>query len=463
MTFTRLYDVLEVGQHASQSEIRRAYHRLAKEHHPDKGGDREKFQAIDRAYKVLGDPPKRANYDKNGEEDSDSSQDRQRRPKTKDVVHPLKCTLEQLYAGSVRKMAINRQVIDKEHGVRTCCDCDGRGVRVEGIRMGGMTQYMQSHCSSCDGQGTKFKTKKEREVVEVHVQKGAPEGQKIRLREKADEHPGADTGDVVFEVKQVEHPDFKRKGADLYIERKISLVEALCGMELEVTHLDGRKLLIKTSPGEIVRPMSQGFDPLADHESKKQWVLIENSDCPDIDNVAQTETTDVDTLKKACETQLRRQGLDVTCFCVDGQRAYFKTGSREEILAAKKPRRGCSMYVLSDPNSNSACRMMKAVKGEGMPTSKNPFVHGNLFLILTIDFPKSLDKETQDSLRTLLPPPLNVPIESADEEHTMTDIDPVQSHNCNKVNMQSSSEAYDEDEERSGQPMGSQGRQCHQM
>merc|ERR1712232_191528 len=135
----------------------------------------------------------------------------------------------------------------------------------------------------------------------------------------------------------------------------------------------------------------------------------EDSDCADIDNVAQAEATDVDMLKNACETQLRRQGIDVTCFCVDGQRAYFKTASREEILAAKKPRRGCNMYVLSDPNTSSKCRMMKAVRGEGMPTCKNPFVHGNLFLILTIDFPDSLSAENQEQIRKLLPPPLNVP------------------------------------------------------
>merc|ERR1711979_41674 len=161
------------------------------------------------------------------------------------------------------KMAITRQVIDKKRGVQECRDCDGRGVKVEVIRMGPMIQQMQSACGACGGQGKSFKTKKDREVLEVHVQKGSPDNHKVVFREMADEHPDADTGDVVFVLKQQEHSEFKRKGADLFIERKISLVEALCGFELEITHLDGRKLLIKTSPGEIVKPMAQNFDPLA--------------------------------------------------------------------------------------------------------------------------------------------------------------------------------------------------------
>merc|ERR1719221_2484324 len=273
-----------------------------------------------------------------------------------------------------------------------------------------MIQQMQSQCNSCGGNGKAFTTKKEREVLEVLVQKGSPDGHKIPFREMADEHPDADTGDVIFVVKQQEHADFKRKGADLFIERKISLVEALCGFELELTHLDGRKLLIKTSPGEIVKPMAQNFDPLAKEEGKAtEWEVMEDMDCPDIDNVAQADTTDVDTLKKACETQLMRQGIDVGVFVVDQNRAYFKQGTREEVFAAKKTRKGCTMYVLSDPNAKQHLRMMKAVKDEGMPTFKNPFIHGNLFIILTIEFPDSLAPEAQKGIRALLPAPLNAP------------------------------------------------------
>merc|ERR1712232_244414 len=272
--------------------------------------------------------------------------------------------------------------------------------------------------------GKSFNTKQEREVREVLIQKGSPDGHKVRFREMADEHPDADTGDVIFVLQQQEHADFKRKGADLFIERKISLVEALCGFQLELTHLDGRKLLIKTSPGEIVKPMAQGFDPLAQEEQRTEWEVMEDCDCPSIDNVAQADTTDVDTVKKACETQLKRQGVDVGAFVVDGSRAYFKQCTREEALAAKKPRRGSTMYIVSDPDAKKAFRMMKAVRGEGMPTYKNPFVHGNLFLVLTIEFPDCLSPDNQNAIRKMLPPPLNTTTWKEDDQsveiHTTT-------------------------------------------
>jgi len=382
-------------------------------------------------------------------------------------VQPLKATLEQIYNGQTKKMAITRQVIDKAKGVQQCSNCNGRGVTVQTIRMGPMIQQMQAACDACGGEGKSFKTKKEREVLEVHIQKGSPDGHKIQFREMADEHPDADAGDVVFVVKQDEHKIFKRKGADLFIEKDISLVEALCGFETEVTHLDGRKLLIKTSPGDIIRPMAQGFDPMADEEGKMEWEAMEGFDCPDIDNVAQADTTDIDTLKKAVETQLKRKGIDVGVFVVDSQRAYFKQGTREEVLAAKKPKKNCTMYVLADPNANAGMRMVKAVKDEGMPTYKNPFIHGNLFLLLTIKFPDALTVEAQQALRAHLPPALNAPKLKADdpevEVHTLTDIDPVQSFNSNKINMAAEKGAYDEDDEPGGGRGGPGGQQCQQM
>merc|ERR1712241_614231 len=259
---------------------------------------------------------------------------------------------------------------------------------------------------------------------------------------------------------------FKRKGADLFVERKISLVEALCGFSMELTHLDGRKLLIKTSPGEIVKPMAQGFDPMAKEEAKTEWEAMEGFDCPGIENVAQADTTDVDTLKKACETQLKRKGIDVGVFVVDAQRAHFKQCTREEALAARRPKTGSTMYIVPDPDAKKSFRMMKAVKGEGMPTYKNPFVHGNLFLNFTIEFPDSLTPAVLQKLQGLLPPPLNTPKWTEEDQsvevHTLVDMDPVESRDSNKVNMSGGGEAYDEEDGRAG-GSGNMTPNCQQM
>merc|ERR1719218_369662 len=120
-------------------------------------------------------------------------------------------------------------------------------------------------------------------------------------------------------------------------------------------------------------------------------------------------------------------------------------------MKAKKTRKGCTMYVISDPNANKHLRLMKAVKDEGMPTYKNPFVHGNLFLILTIEFPDRISPENQEAIRKLLPPALNKPTISEKDDgvevHTVTDIDPVQSFQSNKVNMSTGGEAYDDSDD----------------
>jgi DnaJ family protein A protein 2 len=489
---TKFYKILELEKNASEPDIKKAYKKLALKHHPDRGGDPEKFKEISKAYEVLSDSEKRSKYDRFGEEGLDDSGGgvdpsdlfgslfgggggrgrgggAKKRSKTKDVVQPLKVTLEQLYNGATKKMAITRQIIDKKRGVQTCSNCDGRGVKVEVIRMGPMIQQMQSQCSACGGAGKSFKTKQEREVLEVHIPKGAPDGHKVVFREMADEHPDADTGDVIFVLKQQEHPIFKRKGADLFVEKDISLVEALCGFQMELKHLDDRMLFIKTAPGDIIKPMAANFDPLAETEGKTDWEVMEDCDCPSLDNVAQADTTDIDTLKKACETQLKRKGIDVGVFVVDSQRAYFKQCTREEALAAKKTRKGHTMYIISDPDAKKDDRIMKAVKDEGMPTLKNPFVHGSIFLTLTIKFPEKLDPKMQMEVKKLLPPPLNVCNLKEDdpsvEPHTLTDIDPVLSYNSNKVNMQAGGEAYDDDEDEGGggRMGGGQGVQCQQQ
>merc|ERR1712014_78469 len=126
---------------------------------------------------------------------------------------------------------------------------------------------------------------------------------------KADEMPDADTGDVVFTLKQLEHKDFKRRGADLFVERKIPLSEALCGFQIEITHLDGRKLLIKSKPGEIIKPTNHRIDPLTADFDKLSWDRIESADCPGVDAVAEAQTIDVEVLKKACEDQLKGRGV----------------------------------------------------------------------------------------------------------------------------------------------------------
>merc|ERR1719158_1463849 len=145
-----------------------------------------------------------------------------------------------------------------------------------------MIQQVQKHCDTCGGQGTIYRQQKVTETLDVHVPKGAPDQHKIHFHEKADEIPDGEAGDVVFVLQEQAHADFKRKGDDLYIERTISLTEALCGFAMQVKQLDGRTLIIKSNPGEVLKPVS--YDPFSEAGESSSWTLFDDCDTPSLEN-----------------------------------------------------------------------------------------------------------------------------------------------------------------------------------
>mmetsp|Transcript_23397 Transcript_23397/g.53697 ORF Transcript_23397/g.53697 Transcript_23397/m.53697 type:complete len:286 (+) Transcript_23397:205-1062(+) len=248
---TKLYETLEVEKDATQKEIKKAYFRLSKTHHPDKGGDEHKFKEISAAYEILSDPEKRKAYDQYGLEGIDDEGgaaargedlfsmffgggrgSRRAGPrKGPSVNHPIKVSLEDLYNGKTVKLAVNRKVIVGDSKI--CEKCGGQGVVMEVRQIGpGMITQMQRSCPQCDGQGNTAKTKSERKVLEVHIEKGMKHNQKVQFRGMADEVPGMEPGDVNFIVQEKDHELFKRKGADLLVTKDISLNQALCGFSV---------------------------------------------------------------------------------------------------------------------------------------------------------------------------------------------------------------------------------------
>jgi len=66
--------------------------------------------------------------------------------------------------------------------------------------------------------------------------------------------PDLESGDVIVQVVEMPHKLFKRKGADLFLQKEISLLQALTGVDFTLTHLDGRKIRIENEPGNVVKP-----------------------------------------------------------------------------------------------------------------------------------------------------------------------------------------------------------------
>ncbi|XP_065014958.1 dnaJ protein homolog isoform X1 [Musa acuminata AAA Group] len=300
---TRYYEILGVSKNASQDDLKKAYRKAAIKNHPDKGGDPEKFKELAQAYEVLSDPEKREIYDQYGEDAlkegmrggggghnpfdifesffggspfgvGGSSRGRRQR-RGEDAIHPLKVSLEDLYSGISKKLSLSQNVIcqkckgkgSKSGASMSCSGCEGSGMKVTIRQLGpGMIQQMQHPCSECKGTGETINEKdrcpqckgekviQEKKVLEVVVEKGMQNEQKITFPGEADEAPETVTGDIVFVLQQKDHPKFKRKGDDLYYEHTLSLTEALCSFQFVLTHLDNRQLLIKSNPGEVVKP-----------------------------------------------------------------------------------------------------------------------------------------------------------------------------------------------------------------
>merc|ERR1712194_872822 len=81
------------------------------------------------------------------------------------------------------------------------------------------------------------------------------------FRSKGDEKPGMEPGNINFVVQEKEHPVFKRKGADLLVTKTLSLKEALCGFEWKIEHGDGRDLIVRSNPGEVIQPETDDRRP----------------------------------------------------------------------------------------------------------------------------------------------------------------------------------------------------------
>jgi len=446
---TKLYETLGVEKNASPDVIKKAYRKLAVKNHPDKGGDPETIKEIQQAFDILSDDRKREIYDQGGMEAVEEGgggggpQDifdvlggrgrrggsQSRVKKGENMVHPLKVTLEQIMKGSARTLRLTRKVIDKQKGVEQCSACGGRGAKIQTIRMGPMIQQVQKTCDACGGNGMMYRQQKVQETLEVHIPKGAPDGHKINFSEKADEIPDGEAGDVVFVLQEQPHPEYKRKGDDLFIEKTISLTEALCGFAMDFTTLDGRKLIIKSTPGEVIKPVS--YDPFREDDSAALWEMYDDSDCPSLENAAVAETEDLNVCKKAvAKGQLKGKGIG--CFVQRGGKTVFKQCTTEQAMSAKTTSRGAKLFVIQDPESTKHTRMMKCVKGEGLPRLKAPFENGNLFIIFTLEFPESMDPAAAAQLVNLLGPKKHICKNSEDDDEVevveLSDMDPVMSY-----------------------------------
>lgn len=302
----KYYNLLGVDKSVNASQLKKAYYRKAKDVHPDKTqGDPEKenlFKELSHAYEVLSDPEKREIYDKYGEEGLKQGgmgggfgnaadifdilrggfggfggQSRSRGPaKGENISFALGVTLKDFYNGCKKKLRVNKNVIcdackgkgsEKEGATKTCPGCHGHGVRFTRRQMGPSIIQMQEDCSECNRKGEIIdpkdrcklckgkKTVKESKIIEVEVDRGMKEGERITFSGEGDQAPGVLPGDIVVVLKQKEDNEFPfdRSGDDLIYEHEITLLESLTGYEFLINHMDGRTLVVRSSPGDVTK------------------------------------------------------------------------------------------------------------------------------------------------------------------------------------------------------------------
>lgn len=194
-----------------------------------------------------------------------------RENKGKDVIHQLGVSLEDMYNGSTRKLALQKNVIcekcggkgGKEGAFVRCTTCKGSGSQVILNQLGaGMYQQIHTTCRDCDGQGERINPKdmcktcqgrkivQERKILEVHIDKGMEDGQKISFYGEGDQSPGLEPGDIIIVLEEREHAVFRRREMDLFMKMEINLTEALCGFKRTIKTLDNRTLVITSHPGK---------------------------------------------------------------------------------------------------------------------------------------------------------------------------------------------------------------------
>jgi len=289
----KLYETLGVEKNATKSEIKKAYHKQAKIHHPDRGGDAEKFKEVQAAYEVLSNDDKREVYDKyglDGLKDGPGGmggahdifemfgmgggrrkQQSQGAKKTKAMGKEIEVKLDEIYNGKVVKLPFKRrvccEVCEGKGGknIKTCTDCKGQGYKIKTQMIGpGMMTQSQVPCNICRTEGKIYdkkdickacngeKIKDNEKILEVPVEKGIPDGKDILFAGEGNEMPGAMAGDLHVIIKTKKHPIFERKGADLFMNKKISLLEALCGVNFKIKHLDGTDVVVCSAPSDVI-------------------------------------------------------------------------------------------------------------------------------------------------------------------------------------------------------------------
>ena len=298
------YELLGVSKDSSKDEIKKAYKKLALKHHPDRGGDAEKFKEISEAYAVLSDDGKKQQYDQFGHQAFDQrfsqedifrnanfqdifsemfgggqggsifdmffggGQGGRREQRGSDLHYEMEIDFEEAAFGVEKEINFPRTEAcgvckgsgSKDGKTEKCKECDGKGQvrRIQQSIFGTMQQIIT--CRSCSGSGEHIvnpckecsgsKLTSNIKELKVKIPKGVDNGNQIRISNEGEvNREGKHPGDLYVTVYVKPHEIFRREDNDIHMETSIPLSKAILGGIVKVDTLDGKKESLKIPGG----------------------------------------------------------------------------------------------------------------------------------------------------------------------------------------------------------------------
>ncbi|KAF5756699.1 putative Heat shock protein DnaJ, cysteine-rich [Helianthus annuus] len=286
------YDTLGVSKNATASEIKKAYYGLAKKWHPDANKDdpeaEKKFREASKAYEVLKDEEKRAQYDQLGHDTFEASasgagpdpgqwrnpfQDLNdifgfgpfaRQFTGKDAKVALELSFMEAVQGCTKNIVFQTELPCETCGgtgvppgtkPETCRRCKGAGmtfsqtgpfrIQVTCTQCGGSGRYVKSLCKSCNGQRVVRGPKS----VKVNIMPGVDTDEELRMPRSGGADPdGNQPGDLFVVIKVREDPIFRREGSNIHVDAVLNITQAILGGTIQVPTLTG-DVVLKVRPG----------------------------------------------------------------------------------------------------------------------------------------------------------------------------------------------------------------------